>query len=139
MKDTNTTLAAITGAVVIGVAGFMIGQHTRVGFTSKWANDKVVGYGRVGNGFRGHMMADADEAFGRGRGGRGMGYGEVTAINGNTVTIKYADDTTADITLNDKTSVNKFNAGSASDIAVGQTIMVMGGGFWNDTQTVIIK
>lgn len=67
------------------------------------------------------------------------GVGEITKMEGNTITLKIDDDTTKDIILSNDVTINMMVKGSTKDLKVGQTIMVTGGGFWNSGQTVIVR
>jgi len=71
--------------------------------------------------------------FKRGPGMMGSPQGEITTINGNTVTVKLPDGTTRDVTLSDQTVVDTMTKGTAKDLKVGQNIMVTGNGFLNGT------
>lgn len=139
MKDTNTIIFAVLGALIIGGAGFFIGSHIHAGLGRGWAiGNQHAGF-RMGFG-KGGMM-DSDDAV-KGRiGGRGaMGnFGEITKIDGTNVTLKYADGTTKDVTLSSDTVVNTMTKGTVKDLKVGATIMVIGGGFWNSTDIVIVR
>lgn len=137
MKDANTLIVVVIGAIVIGGAGFMAGRHTGVGFGRQWA---MAGYRaddiRVGSG----------EGFGKGYGmmsgqrrGRMGEFGEITKIDGTKVTLKLSDDTTKEVSLPDDAVINTMTKGTTKDLQVGQTIMVSGGGFWNGTTTVIVR
>ena len=84
---------------------------------------------------RGHMMG---ARMGK-RGDKGMSGGEITKVAGNTVTVKLSNATTKDITLSDTVSVNTLTKGTKSDIKVGDSMMVTSNGFWNGTQTVVVK
>lgn len=135
LKDGNTVVLAVIGAIVIGGAGFFLGKHTNIGFGKQWANGN--GPMMAGAQFErgGRMMGKA----GYGRHGMMGGVGEITKIDGNTVTVKLSDDTTKEITLSEDTVVNMMTKGSTNDLKVGQTIMVNGGGFLNDAQTIIVR
>ena len=58
-------------------------------------------------------------------GGNGV-RGEVTAVNGSTVTIKLANGGSQIIVLSSSTTYNKTATASVSDVVVGQTIMAAG-------------
>ncbi len=139
MKNTNMLLLTILGAFVIGGVGFFAGRHTSYGFgrNVRMGNEAMgnrVGFGKGG-------MMDNDDVAGR-MGGRkgGMGNsGEITKIDGTTVTLKYTDGTTKDVILSSDAVVNTMTKGALKDLKVGQTIMISGGGFWSQGETIIVK
>lgn len=143
MKDTNI-LFMVLGALVIGAVGFFAGRHVAFGFGNWWG----MGYGyrpaytERRFGMMGWPMMREDGYAGKGRRfGHGMmgGFGEITKIDGNTVTLKIDDETTREVTLSANTVVNIMTKGTTKDLKVGQEVMITGGGFWNDNQTVIVK
>ena len=139
MKNTQAIVLAVLGALVIGGVGFFAGRHTNAGFGRNWAMGTAAMGNRAGFG-KGGMM-DSDDVAGR-MGGRkgGMGNsGEITKIDGTTVTLKYTDGTTKEVTLSSDAVVNTMTKGTLKDLKVGQTIMVAGGGFWSQGETVIVK
>ena len=131
LKDSNTVLLVVLGAIVIGAGGFFLGRHAWVGFGKQWANGNVPMMAGARFGTRGHMFG--------GRHGMMGGYGEITKIEGNTVTLNIGDDTTKEVTLSGDAVVNLMTKGTTKDLQVGQTIMMMGGGFWNGTETVVVQ
>lgn len=139
MKDTYGIVLAVLGAVIIGGVGFFAGRHMNAGFGRNWGAGNSVSMNRSGFG-RGGMM-DGDDVGGRMGARRGqMGNsGEITKIDGTTVTLKYTDGTTKEVTLSAEAAVNTMTKGTLKDLKVGQTIMVTGGGFWSQGETVIVK
>lgn len=138
MKNTQTIVVAVLGALVIGGVGFFAGRHMNAGFGRNWG----VGGNMAGNraGF-GRGMMNGDDNGGRMGGRKGpMGNaGEITKIDGTKVTLKYTDGTTKEVTLSAEAAVNTMTKGTLKDLKVGQTIMVTGGGFWSQGETVIVK
>jgi len=133
MKDTNMIVLAVLGAIVIGTAGFMAGRHMNAGFGKGWAmGNQQAGFRAESGG--GRMMKG--DLRGQGRMG---GAGEITKVEGTTVTLKLQDGTTKEVTLSSTATVRTMTEGSMSDLKPGQTIMVAGGGFWSDGETVIVK
>jgi Ni/Co efflux regulator RcnB len=66
------------------------------------------------------------QGFGQGRRGMGVG-GTVTAINGNTLTIKQQDGTTAQVQVSDNTRYRKDRQeAKLADFKVGDMVMVRG-------------
>lgn len=139
MKDTNTLILAVLGALVIGGAGFFAGRHTNAGYGNNWAMGNQASM-RAGFGRGGMMDVDTGARGGGRMGKKGMGNaGEITKIDGSTLTLKYADDTVKEVTLSSDVVVNTMTKGTVKDLSVGQTVMITGGGFWNPTETVIVR
>ncbi len=139
MKDTNTLVLIVLGALVIGGVGFFAGRHASVGFGRNFGMGNQAMGNRAGFG-KGGMM-DGKEMGGRmgGRHGAMGNSGEITKIDGTTVTLKYTDGTTKEVVLSSEAAVNTMTKGTLKDLKVGQTIMVAGGGFWSQGETVIVK
>ena len=134
MKDGNVVVLAIVGVLVAGVLGFFIGRHSALAYRPAAFGRGVVMGARFGAHDR--MMG---RGFIRGAGMMNGVSGAITNINGSTVTVKMADGTTRDMTLSDTAVVDTMTKGTKSDLKVGSSIMVYGGGFWNGAQTVIVK
>jgi hypothetical protein len=134
MNNPNNVVLAIIGALVIGATGFFIGRHVDARIGTIRGNTKQMMTAGFGFGGRGMMGRRNPAGFGAGSGG-----GQITAINGNTVTVQLADGTTRDITLSSDVVVNMLTKATVGDLKIGQTIMVTGGGFWDNSQTVIVK
>ncbi len=88
--------------------GDSVGVRGEIDGTVVTATAVMSGSGEKGMGMHGH------------RGGHGV-LGEVTAINGTTITLKSLDGTTYTITASDAT-VSRVIEGSIADIAVGDRI-----------------
>ncbi len=136
MKDTSNIALTVVIALAVGAIGFFAGTHVAARrFAVAWGNMQPVASRRLGYG--GMINGHPTSTF-TGRLGRGM-QGKVTAVKGNTVTVTQPNGTTRDLTLSDKTVVETIVKGTTADLKVGATIMVSGGGFWNNTQTVIVR
>ncbi len=136
LKDTTTAAAVILGAIVIGAAGFLAGHHMTAFGTGKFGTGVPMMRIRGGMGMHDGFMAGGMH---RGKGGPGRVTGTVTKVVGNNVTVCVADGTETTVTLTDDASVRLLTDGSVSDITAGQTVMIGGGGFWDETQTVIVR
>jgi len=81
----------------------------------------------TGGGYGGGVAGQGGFSGGRTRGGQtggGFAVGVVTAVNGATVTLQgRAGDTTVDLSA---AAISKTVSGSASDVAVGQSLTVTG-------------
>lgn len=134
MKNSNTILLAVVGALLIGALSFAAGRQVS-GFRNggRWMSD--------GDDVRqGGMMGMHGRGFvGPGDGMMGGGNrGEITKVDGNTLTLKLADGTTTTATLSSDTVVYTMTKGAAATLKAGQTVMITGGGFWGN-QTVIVR
>ena len=67
-----------------------------------------------------------DSAFGGGGLGGGFTSGEITAIDGNTVTLKASDGSTVTVSTTDGTTVTTTTDASVADLGVGDTVTVIG-------------
>ena len=140
MKDTNSVVLAIVAAVVIGGVAFFSGMHVTGRFALRQpAYDTKQKSFQRGFGMQGGMMNGAADSESSGFRGRMGNVGEITNVNGKTVTLKLPDGTSKDVVLESDAVVNITTKGTVKDLTVGQTIMVSGGGFWNRAQTVIIR
>jgi len=63
-------------------------------------------------------------AFGNLISGRPTANGSVKSVQGNTVTVTQADGTATTVTVDDKTTIEKFVSGTVADIQPGMTILV---------------
>ena len=118
----------VCGAVIIFAGVFALGRisasHTRLASTGIVRDIQVergdmMGQGNFEQGGRNKIMS------GR-RGGREQQLGEVTAINGNTMTVKI-NNTDYTVVVTDATSYDKVgNIAKQSDLKVGDTISIRG-------------
>ncbi len=142
IKLSKTVLVKVGTYVLVFVLGGGLGYIVADHFPLKFAGTKRVfntrGYGMMSGGF------DQDDRGGSGlrggmmgvRGGNRAG-GEVTKIDGNTITIKLPNGNTETITVNDSTVYKKTTTGSKSDVKVGDTISVTGVDTADDTVSQI--
>lgn len=59
-------------------------------------------------------------------GGGGMVVGEITAVDGDSVTVKSADGASKIVFFSEKTSIGNFTAAQSGDLAVGQSVTAAG-------------
>ena len=124
----NTAMIVLV-AVIIAAAAFFIGSHVRGRFA----------YAPYAAGRFAPRMMRAPRMYGMmGRKSGGLVQGQITKIDGDTVTVQLPNGGTYTVTVSDQTAVEKMTAGTRTDLAVGQTISVYGGGYLNGTQTVVI-
>ncbi len=139
MKDTNTKIAIILGAFLISAISLYAGMH--IGYKNMtrengnfFMQSRRMGMNAQGMRARG-MMGDGIQEK---RMGRRTG-GEITKIDGATITIKHADGTESTSTIVDTTNVYTLAKLTVKDMKVGQTIMLSPGGLFGENQTVLIK
>ncbi|MHC5795051.1 DUF5666 domain-containing protein [Lacisediminihabitans sp. FW035] len=105
-----TPILAGVAAIAIGLfGGILIGHNTSS--TSAQAGGTRGGFGGEG-----------------GAPGAGGGFtaGTISAIDGDTITLKLTDGSTVKVTTGSSTTVTKTADGSVSDLATGDTIAVQG-------------
>jgi hypothetical protein len=68
---------------------------------------------------------EASEGAG-GTGGFGFATGEITAIDGTTMTVTAEDGTETTVTTSDETTLTHITEGAPGDLAVGDSVTVMG-------------
>ena len=108
-------LALVAALVVGGVAGVLIGQNT-AGSANAATQGQRGGFGGYGGPGTGQA----------GAGGGGITAGTITAIDGDTITVKLTSGTTITVTASGTTKVTTTTTSSVSDLAVGQTITAVG-------------
>jgi hypothetical protein len=67
----------------------------------------------------------------------GGGAGQITKIDGDTITIQKPNGQTYSLTLKDNTVINKTVKGSKDDLKTGESVMVFGNGMFG-TQTILV-
>jgi hypothetical protein len=135
MKEKTNVALVVVVALIVGAAGFFVGMH--------FAARRVAGPmgNRMGmtNSRMGMMRGRGFAGSQGGPGGMMGAAGEITAVNGNTVTLKAANGTTSTVTLSGNAVVDMLTKGTTSNLKVGENILVNGGGFWNSAETVIVQ
>jgi hypothetical protein len=119
-------LALVAALIVGGVAGVLIGQSTA---SSSNASSVRGGFGGAGGyGGFGGQGAGAGTGAGTGTGAARGGFtsGTISAISGDTITVKLADGSTVKVTTSGTTTVTKSSTAKVSDLAEGETITVVG-------------
>lgn len=137
MNNSSHVLLTIFTVLAVGFLGFFAGTRFAArrfawAWNTRSAVAEHVGYGMMG-GRQGFVRSGGIRAR------MGATTGEITKVNGNIVTLKYVNGTTQDITLGTGAVIETISKGTSADLKVGSTIMVSGGGFWNNTQTVIVR
>lgn len=112
-------LTAVLGGVVAAGAlfagGLLVGHSTGASATTSQAAGS---FGAPG------ARASGDTGFGGGSGG--LTSGEITSIDGSTVTLKASDGSTVTISTTDGTTVRTTTDATVSDLGVGDTVTVIG-------------
>lgn len=132
--------------LTVGESVVVIGESTADGITATSINAGTeLGGGFPGGGGRGDFEppedfqppegfelpegAEPPEGFrppGAGQNAGGFTSGEVTAVDGQTITIESSDGETVNVTVTDDTTVSVNETRSVSDIETGDTVRVMG-------------
>jgi len=121
-------LALVAALIVGGVAGVLIGQGTA---SASNASDVRGGFGGAqgGEGFPrldGGQGGAGTVTGGAGGARGGFTAGTITAIDGDTITLKLADGSTVKVSTSSSTSVTKASKAKVSDLAAGDAITVIG-------------
>ncbi len=122
----KSTLAMLGVALLVvgGVGGALIGHTVGTSDTQQTAG------GRFARGFPGAGQGGAGQGdrAGAGPGGAGAGVvvGTVTAVDGDTVTIKEQGGRTVSVKLSDSTAITVTKPGSSSDVTVDEQVMATG-------------
>jgi hypothetical protein len=127
----NTTIVGIVGAaIIVGCVSFFIGVHyaERRSLVNNFGVAGPRGFGSF-YGRNGMMMRPR---------GNGSVIGQITNVNGNTVTLQNQNGVTRTITLGSNSVINISTKGSAGDLKTGESVMILGNGF-NIPQTVWVS
>jgi hypothetical protein len=124
-KGKKPVLTWVLGAIVaVGVlfgGGFFLGRATA---------PEPAGFGPGGGrgGFATGQMPGGGQASTGAEGAGGFGFvsGEVTAIDGDTVTVTAEDGSTTTVTTSEETALTHVTEGTSADLAVGDTVTVAG-------------
>lgn len=112
----TVVLGGIVAAGALFAGGLLVGHSTGASTTTSQA---AGAFGAPGD------RPSGDSGFGGGAGG-GFTSGEITAIDGSTVTIKASDGSTVTVSTTDGTTVTTTTDASVSDLGVGDTVTVIG-------------
>lgn len=116
----NIIIGAVIAVLVVGGGAFYAG--TKVSQSS----DRPSGFaeGQAGQ-FRGGQGASSGTQGRQGMFGGGT-VGEIISKDDTSITVKLTDGGSKIILLSASTSINKTQAGSVADLAVGENVVVMG-------------
>jgi hypothetical protein len=120
----------VAGLLAVGGVAFGVGRATAPVAAANGAGTFRNG---GGTGFRAGGSFDPNAAPGRGGFGLGGGLsidGSVTAVSADSITLKLANGQEVTFSLDSSTTYHQATAGTASDVAVGDTVSVKatGGG-----------
>ena len=117
------SVTMVLGGVVVGAAlfagGLLVGPATSSEETVAGGTPGAVGAGRPD----GSLPAAGDARAG---GFGGMTAGEITAIDGDTLTVTAEDGTVTTVTTTDDTTVTVSDEAAVDALAVGDTVSVLG-------------
>jgi hypothetical protein len=120
-KGKRPTLTIVLGGIVaVGVlfgGGFALGRATA-------PEQSPFAGGRPDFAQGGQATDGTDGGFAQIRGG--AVFGEVTAVDGTTLTVTAEDGTVTTVTTTDETTVTHNSTGAVGDLAVGDQVTVMG-------------
>lgn len=119
MKQSTAIAAIVLVALVVGAGGFVGGMQYQK--TKKFTSAQIAQqFSRLGNrGTNGSFR----QRFGN---GGGAVRGSVTAVSGNTMTVQLQDGSSKIVLLGSSATVTKSVNGTAADVTVGQSVMVLG-------------
>lgn len=118
----RTWVAVAASAAVIGVAAvFGISAATSSNSSGAAASSQAAASNQTGGGGTAPAQG-ARPGFG------GGGFGTIASIDGSNLTIQDRSGTTTKVVTSSSTSVTKSASGTAGDIKVGDTVMVVGTG-----------
>lgn len=130
MKDKNIAITIIV-ALVVGGVSFFGGMKYQQNRTGNLRN-------QIGNQFQGAVSQNDRGQFGTGtsRTNNGNGTanrgsfrpvnGEITAVDGQSITVRLVDGSSKIVIFSDKTEVNKAQAATTADLKIGETVAVFG-------------
>lgn len=132
MSPINTKQYIITAAValVVGMLAFAGGMQFQKSRQPAWPTmmgrlgdgpNQGVGFGNGQDRKTSSTMAGNRQGFM----GRPVA-GEITAVNKDTMTVKMNDGSSKIVVLSTKAAINRTTTASASDLVVGQTVVVFG-------------
>lgn len=111
-------LAAVIVIALVGAASFYAG--------TKYSSAKRFNSFGNGNFGPGQQQGDAATAGRRINAGGGMINGDILSLDEKNITVKGRDGSSKMVFFATSTEVGKFAAGTVSDLAVGQNVMVTG-------------
>jgi len=119
----TSVLLAAAGAVAVAGLAFAAGRLTAPAAASTTGTGRFGGFGG-GQGFAGRSFAPgAGNGLRSAFGGLGL-RGTVTAVDGNTITVKLANGTQIKVQTDTSTTYHQQASGSASDVSSGKSVIV---------------
>jgi hypothetical protein len=133
----KSTLAVLAVALLVvgGVVGALIGHSVGNDDTVQASGRNGFGNARGGYGLPGQGQQGQEDQQdqqgqqgpqGLGGPGRGLASGTVTAVDGDTITVKTADGRTVKVKVSDSTKYSVTKEGSKDDVKVGEQLLVTG-------------
>ena len=124
----NTIVAALIAAVVAGGLGFVGGmQYQKTQTPARVAGQFPGGQNGQPRNFQGGNGGTGNGAARTGGGNFGQPVsGEITSVDGQTITVKAQDGGSKIVVLSESTTINKTSEGSSADLADGTQVMVIG-------------
>ena len=110
----NQTLVIVALALVFSGLGFFGGLT--------YQKSKTPNFGGV----RGQFQQNGQPGNGQRRAGIGQLIGEIISADSSSLTVKTVDGSSKIVIFNDKTSINKAESATATDLTVGQKVAVFG-------------
>lgn len=118
--NTKIVIAVIAGILVVGGGSFYAGtKFAGGGSRPDFAQIEQGGQMRGGPDAAGGMQ-NRQGAMGGGT------TGEIIAKDDTSITVKLADGSSRVVTVSSSTSVSKMTSGSATDLVIGENVVVMG-------------
>lgn len=122
---TNNIMITVLICGVVGVGGFFAGMQFQKAQQPEFVTAQFKG---------GTMMQQGGRTDGRGMGTEGTGgqmqaspvSGEITSVDGNTITIQMPDGSSKIVILSDETKINKSSEGSQTDLKTGEQVTAFG-------------
>lgn len=117
MKNNSINITIVV-ALVVGAAAFFGGM--------KYQQSQRLTFSQFAGGNGGNfMMRNGGQGNGNRSGMRPVS-GEIISSDNNSITVKMADGSSKIVLVNDKTSINKAEKATTSDLTTGQTVAVFG-------------
>ena len=117
----NTMIVTIIIAAIVGGGGFFAGMQyqkaQQPSFTmGQFKDGNMMRQGGTGTGIQSGNVAQEIRPVS----------GEITSLDGESITIKMPDGSSKILVLSDKTTINKSSEGAVSDLKTGETVSVFG-------------
>jgi hypothetical protein len=125
----RTRASFAAGALVIGAAGFFGGAKWQDSRSSTESDSVVAGApdGRIdGSRVPGGLQPPGSGSRAPGGGGGATTFGEITAVEGDVVTVEDAQGNAVHVVVSSDTGITISENGSIDDLAVGDSVLVQG-------------